>query len=858
MAYSEETTFRNYVHLRENYLQRELYEIVKKDEKVFDFIQDTILDGVWFWDLKNPDQKWMDEKFWSILGYNPDEIPQEKSFWKKIIVQEDLGKVLKSLDEHLNEPDEQYDSVVRFVHKFGDIIWLRCRGIIISDINGQPIWMIGIYADVTKLKTTEYELQQQVEKYKDTVESTNSGSWEWNLRTGKVIFDERWANTMGYTLSELQPFSLNTWVELMHPSDHIKSTKVLQQHYEKLIPYYECETRLKHKNGDWIWALIKGKIVSWDEEGNPELLVGTQVDITENKKALEKNRLFVSQAPSAIAMFDTNMRYLAASSRWFEDYNIVGQDIIGKSQYEVFPEMKEKWESIYKKCLNGNTLRKDEDCLLRKEGCEQWISWELRPWYNKQGQIGGLLKHTSDISKLKKAEELSAERKVFLEAILDSIDVGVVSCDDKGLLTLFNKTAKKWHGLQARPISPSELSDYYGLRKTDGITPLQEGEIPLLKVLKGSQVLNEEIVITSTSRKQRQVVTNGSQLIGFNGEVRGAVVVMHDVTDRKLAEDKLKISEEAFRGNFESAATGMAIIGLDGRWIEVNNAVCEMIGYPKEKLTQMTFQDITHPDDLKKDMGLLNKLYKGEIPYYHLEKRYIHKSGKEVHTILSVSLVRDKQEQPLYFISQIANISQRINTLKKLKEAQKKLEDILESETDLAIISTDTAGMINIFNKGAENIFGYKREELLRKEDISSLFVNGDSKEVQKISFQNKESILGFELLKQLSNNEKYFTTEWSFTKKNEEKVLVLLTLVPIRENHEIEEYLLVATNVTNIKSTEKILKSDALYSVRRKNEVLNFMNLISDNLRSQAMKFEMLLDTIRDLSKVLDNNFYD
>ncbi|WP_299603119.1 PAS domain S-box protein [uncultured Aquimarina sp.] len=844
MAYSEETTFRNYVHLRENYLQRELYEIVKKDEKVFDFIQDTILDGVWFWDLKDPDQKWMDEKFWSILGYTATEIPKEKSFWKKIIIQEDLEKILKSLDEHLDQPNKQYDLVVRFTHKLGHIVWLRCRGITISDINGEPLWMIGVYADVTKLVNTEYELQQQVEKYKDTIESTNSGSWEWNLRTGKVVFDERWANTMGYSLSELQPVSLNTWVDLMHPSDHIKSTKVLQQHYEKLIPYYECETRLKHKNGDWIWALIKGKIVSWDEEGNPELLVGTQVDITENKKALEKNRLFVSQAPSAIAMFDTNMRYLAASSRWFEDYNIVGQDIIGKSQYEVFPDMKEKWESIYNKCLNGETLRKDEDCLERNEGCNQWISWELRPWYNKQGQIGGLLKHTSDISKLKKAEELSEERKVFLEAILDSIDVGVVSCDDKGLLTLFNKTAKKWHGLQAKPISPSDLSEYYGLRKPDGITPLKEEEIPLIKALRGNQVMDDEIVITSTSSKQRHVVTNGSQLIGVNGEVRGAVVAMHDVTDRKLAEEKLKISEQAFRGNFESAATGMAIIGLDGRWIEVNDAVCNMIGYRREELTNMTFQDITHPEDLNKDLGLLNKLLNGEISFYHLEKRYFHKNGREVHGLLSVSLVRDKKETPLYFISQITDTTQSVYNQRRLEDTLAKLKGILESSSRVGIIGTDVSGIITTFNKGAENLLGYDREEMLYKQ---SPVIIHDQEEVElvgrKLSHELHKEVKGFDVFIELTNKKKHYTKEWTYIRKDGTRFPVQLTVTAIKERDKTIGYLGVATDISDIKKVEDELKSILELTEEQNERLRNFAYIVSHNLKSQSGNFEMLLD---------------
>ncbi|SEL12904.1 PAS domain S-box-containing protein [Aquimarina amphilecti] len=843
MAYSEETTSRDFIPLNENYLKEKLYQLVKKDEKIFDFIQDSVLDGLWFWDLENPENEWMNKKFRTTLGYDPKETSEKGSSWQDIINQDDLKNALDNLEKHLQNPSHPYDQVVRYTHKMGHTIWVQCRGLAIRDHNGKPVQMIGMHTDITKLKRTEDELQKLVEKYEDALEGPNLGSWEWNLRTGEVLFDEKWANIMGYSLSELQPVSLDTWVNLMHPSDHIKTTKVLQEHYEKRAPYYECEIRLKHKSGEWIWVMVKGKIISWDQEDNPEWLVGSQVDITDNKKTLEKNRLFVSQAPSAIAMFDTNMKYLAASRRWFEDYNIVGQNIIGKTQYEVFPEMEEKWSKYYKDCLGGNVLRKDEDCLKGNEGCLQWISWELRPWYNKEGRIAGVLMHTSDISKLKKAEAINEERKVFLEAILDSVDVGIVSCDKNGNLTLLNKTAKRWHGLQVKPVSPSDLSKYYGLYKSDGVTPLKEEEVPLLSVLRGNRVQDEEIVIMSNTKVAREVITNGSQLIGKDGEVKGAVVAMHDVTDRKITEEKLKISEEAFRGNFENAAIGMAIIGLDGRWVEVNNAVCNMIGYSKEKLTKMTFQDITHPEDLKKDLGLLNKLLKGEIPYYHLEKRYLHKNGQEVYTLLSVSLVKDKDQKPLYFISQITDTTQNISTRKKLHRALAKLEDILESSTRVAIIGTNISGVINIFNRGAENLLGYSRDELLLKETPVVIHLKEEIKAAEiELSRELGEYKEGFKVFIELANKEKHYTREWTYVKKDGTQFPVQLTITAIKEKGSIVGYLGVATDISDIKKAEKELKSILEVTEDQNTRLKDFAHIVSHKLQLHSGNFETLI----------------
>ncbi len=120
---------------------------------------------------------------------------------------------------------------------------------------------------------------------------------------------------------------------------------------------------------------------------------------------------------------------------------------------------------------------------------------------------------------------------------------------------------------------------------------------------------------------------------------------------------ELATSEERFRHAFEFAGTGMAIVGLDGRWMRVNKSMCEIVGYSESELLQKTFQDITHPDDLAADLGLLDELVKGRRRSYQMEKRYHHREGRIVWVRLNVSLVRDSAGQPVHFISQIEDIT---------------------------------------------------------------------------------------------------------------------------------------------------------------------------------------------------------
>jgi len=139
--------------------------------------------------------------------------------------------------------------------------------------------------------------------------------------------------------------------------------------------------------------------------------------------------------------------------------------------------------------------------------------------------------------------------------------------------------------------------------------------------------------------------------------------------------EKLRISEQQFRGAFEHAAVGMAIVALNGQWIEVNSCLSAMLGYRSEELLACTFQELTHPEDLNKDLAAVNRLIKGDKDSYKMEKRYFHKNGQVIYAILSVSIVRDQHNAPLHFVSQIIDITH-------LKEAEDRLEMVLEVTND--------------------------------------------------------------------------------------------------------------------------------------------------------------------------------
>jgi two-component system, cell cycle sensor histidine kinase and response regulator CckA len=168
------------------------------------------------------------------------------------------------------------------------------------------------------------------------------------------------------------------------------------------------------------------------------------------------------------------------------------------------------------------------------------------------------------------------------------------------------------------------------------------------------------------------------------------------------AEEALRQSEERFRAAFDYAAIGMALVAPNGRWIQVNRSLCDLVGYSAEELQSRTFQDITHPDDLDADLEYVRQMLACEIRYYHMEKRYLHKAGHIVWVLLSVSLVHDAAGNPLYFIAQIQDITGR----KRAEQEKLLLERKLLEAQKLESLGVLAGGIAHDFNNLLTAVLG--------------------------------------------------------------------------------------------------------------------------------------------------------
>ncbi|HEX5410838.1 MAG TPA: PAS domain S-box protein [Terriglobia bacterium] len=218
-------------------------------------------------------------------------------------------------------------------------------------------------------------------------------------------------------------------------------------------------------------------------------------------------------------------------------------------------------------------------------------------------------------------------------------------------------------------------------------------------------------------RKDKSIVwvnLTVSAVRGAENNLTYFVAVVQDINERKSAEDRLRESDERFRQTFEQAAVGIAHIAQDGRWLRVNQKLCQILGYTTEELLKGTFQAITHPDDLIEILAKVEKIVKGELDQFAVEKRSICKDGSFLWVNLTLSAVRDSARQVKYFVAVIEDISVR-------KDAQEQLSVLLDYQTatmnNLAegLFTLDEDGLATSINAAAEAMFGWTAAELLGK-----------------------------------------------------------------------------------------------------------------------------------------------
>lgn len=318
------------------------------------------------------------------------------------------------------------------------------------------------------------------------------------------------------------------------------------------------EVEVVHSPGDCrIYWEVKAPIFE-DEDGQRVWgLCGISTDITERKRYQEalaesesKLKLFIEHAPVAIAMFDQNLRYLAVSRRWLQDYRLEGRNLLGLHHYEVFPEIPERWKVVHRRALAGEALREEEDAFLRQDGATQWQRWEVRPWYRNDGSVGGIIIFTEDISKRKQIEENLRSASLYARSLIEASLDPLVTISPEGKITDVNLATETVTGRSRGELIGSDFCDYF--------TAPDEARDGYRKVFSEGSVVDYPLAIRHVSGKITEVLYNATVYRNEVGAVQGVFAAARDITAQRALEDGLRkatsLAEQANRTKSEFLA----------------------------------------------------------------------------------------------------------------------------------------------------------------------------------------------------------------------------------------------------------------------------------------------------------------
>ncbi len=244
-------------------------------------------DVIWDWDLTSG-KVYRTAQLTTLLGYAPGDQNNNDQFWRELIHPEDSENTQVDLKKTLEGTEDFWESEFRIKNQEGGYNYILDKGYIIRDKSGKAVRMIGATQDITRRKQAEIELKKEKDRLFYVIKGTNAGLWEWNIQTGETVYNDIWAELIGYSLAELQPVSIETWKEHTHPEDLKKANQELKLYFEGKQETYQTEIRMKHKKGHWVWMMDRGQVFSWSEDGKPLMMFGTHLDITATKTQEEQ------------------------------------------------------------------------------------------------------------------------------------------------------------------------------------------------------------------------------------------------------------------------------------------------------------------------------------------------------------------------------------------------------------------------------------------------------------------------------------------------------------------------------------------------------------------------------------------
>jgi PAS domain S-box-containing protein len=638
------------------------------------------------------------------------------------------------------------------VKKNGARIDIRADWNYLRNEKGQVTGLVTVLADITERKRAEEALRESERRFRSLFRDSVIGMVVVTPRGEFLQANRAFCEFLGYSEDELTG---QTVLSITHPDDQQVTGELMRQALASAPRILHIEKRYLHKSGQVLWGDVSS-ILAHDAAGKPSYFITQVLDIGGRKRAeaslkkaheeleqrVEDRTAELSKANGQLtreveerrraeeALRDSEGRLTFAlevnhTGAW--DLDLVDHKIQRSLQhdqifgyeshlptwtYEMFldrvvPEDRADVDRQFRQAVESRGDWRFDCRIRRNDGQIRWIfaAGRLRPGNERNAQrMTGIVQ---DITDRKQAEEALRESEEKYRTLVETSPDAVMLLDLKGRITLASQRAVQLYGAE-------RVEEVLGRNSLDFLAPehQQTFATDLQRTIEEGMARNVEYTLLRKDGSRFSGEGAAAVIRDASGKPTALVAVVRDITARKQAEEALRASEERFRSYFEQGLIGMAVSSVEMRWIQVNDHLCDMLGYSREELVGMKWTEITHPDDLQRNLVPQNRLLAGEIDHFTLSKRFVRKDKAVVHARVFVRCFRHPDGTTDHILALIEDVTERTLVQEALRQSEERYRTVLEDQTEV-ICRFKIDGSFTFVNEVFCRFFGKTNQELV-------------------------------------------------------------------------------------------------------------------------------------------------
>lgn len=631
-------------------------------------------DGLWDWHIDR-NEVYFSDRWKEMLGYQPDEFPNDASAFFAAIHPDDQTKVQQLLALHFANPDKlPYQIDVRLRCKNGDYKWIRTRGKTQLNADGSPHRMLGSHTDISDYKNLIEQIAASESRWRTAVDGSGDGLWDWNLLTNEVYFSDRWKRMLGFEPAEIEA-SLDEWAKRVHPDDLDNVYADVQRCLRKEVAVYRNKHRVLCKDGRYKWILDRGVIVEWTEQQQPKRMIGTHTDIDESENNAQLNQAIMQHASDGIFIMRFDGSLYQSNPRAAE---MLGYDPSEMTQLSVFDwdvqvsheVMHAVFASLSETPIAFETKHKRKDGSVYDAAITA-VKFEL----NSEAFIYAAVR---DISEQKALAEQVQELSQRLTTIAENVP---------GVIYSFQMFAD---GRTCFPYASAHIRDIYGVSPSE----VQQDALPVYRVIHEDDLtrVSESIGYSfeTMTEWQAEYRVNHPQkgLLWVKGastpvkQPDGSTIwygYIRDISEAKKVEIALNEARNYFASLLTSATDAIHIVDQQtGHLFDFSDSFAEMLGYSKDELNASAFSPIdwdvgNSPEQIEQTIA---QLQKGSARFETVFRR---KDGQELSVEVSASSFEFNDRRFIY--ASARDITERIVAQQALLKAKELAEQATKAKS---------------------------------------------------------------------------------------------------------------------------------------------------------------------------------